>query len=101
MSLRPKNPHRLSVFLRTARQNTRLDADFRQPAPAHLVKRGPRCSVRYVVAALPQGAETFRLIRYPSPLGGSAPVQAAHFLSRNSKCLRRSRAARSVLMKRT
>jgi len=34
-----------------------------------LAMRSIGCSVRYVVAALPQGAETYRLNRYPSPDG--------------------------------
>ena len=63
--------HNLSVFLRMCVKNTRIKADFRQALPCCLAKSKSGCSLVRVVVALPQGAKTFRLIRYPSPLGGS------------------------------
>ena len=71
MSVRLNFEYNLRVFLRMPERNTRIKADFRPVRAARLVVRRMQCSVMHVVAALPQGAETFRLIRYPSPLGGS------------------------------
>ena len=63
--------HNLSVFLRMCVKNTRIKADFRQALTCRLAKPKSSYSLVIVVVALPQGAKTFRLIRYPSPLGGS------------------------------
>ena len=66
--------HNLSVFLRMCVKNTRIKADFRHALPCCVAKSKSGCSLVHVVAVLPQGTETFRLIRYPSPLGGFVHV---------------------------
>ena len=87
--------HNLSVFLRMQYENTRIKADLRPRLVRCLVKSQSACSLNLVVAALPQGAETFRLIRYPSPLGGS--VHGSHrppiFYSNTEKMTRAARHA--------
>lgn len=103
--MRPRDEHNLGVFLRMPGQNTRIEADFRPRRARRLVQRDRRCSVDHVVAALPQGAETFRLIRYPSPLGGSAPMFSVRrppiFYSKTPDAHTGQAPVRVVLMKRT
>ncbi len=83
-----KISHNLSVNLRTISENTRIKADFRRPKYVTLAESPLPCSLVNVVAALPQGAETYRLIRYPSPLGGVAPSRAHRpfFVSISNTC---------------
>jgi hypothetical protein len=88
MMVGPGPKYNLSVFLPTFRENTRNEADYRRPKYVTLAESSARCSLVDVVAALPQGAETFRLIRYPSPLGGSVPVCTGRpfFISNSNAC---------------
>ena len=71
MNVRLNFEHNLSVFLRMPDRNTRIKADFRRMRRSGLVNGANACLIKLVVAVLPQGTETFRLIRYPSPLGGA------------------------------
>ncbi len=88
MTVRFEFTHYMGMNTLVPVQNMRDQADLSHLHRAGLVGARPRCSVKHVVAALPQGTEVYSLIRYPSPHGHLRVLARAALFYLTNKTLR-------------